>query len=100
VDGDEKANKPLINKFNVKGFPTIKIIRNKGSVEQEYKGPRQSDGIVKYLKTQAGPASIEIKSEEDAKNLIDDKSISIVSSDFYSLFIFTLFSLFSFDILC
>lgn len=88
VDGSEKTNKPLVDKFNVKGFPTIKILRNKGAAEQEYKGPRQSDGIVKYLKTQAGPASVEIKSEEDAKSLIDDKSVSIVSSDFIHLFIF------------
>ncbi|KAJ3700335.1 hypothetical protein LUZ61_004040 [Rhynchospora tenuis] len=78
VDGSDKMNKPLVDKFNVKGFPTIKIIKSKGEVEQEYKGPRQSDGIVKYLKTQAGPASIEIKSEEDAKSLVDDKSITIV----------------------
>ncbi|KAJ4790340.1 Protein disulfide-isomerase [Rhynchospora pubera] len=78
VDGSDKTNKPLTDKFNVKGFPTIKIIKSKGEVEQEYKGPRQSDGIVKYLKTQAGPASIEIKSAEDAKSLVDDKSISIV----------------------
>ncbi|KAF3337745.1 protein disulfide-isomerase-like protein [Carex littledalei] len=78
VDGNEKTNKPLTDKFNVKGYPTLIIIRNKGEVQQEYTGPRQSDGIVKYLKTQAGPASFEIKSEEDAKSVVDDKSISIV----------------------
>jgi protein disulfide-isomerase A1 len=78
VDGNEKTNKPLVDKFNIKGYPTLKILRNKGEVEQEFTGPRQSDGIVKYLKTQAGPSSFEIKSEEDAKSVVDDKSVSIV----------------------
>lgn len=99
VDGNEKTNKPLTDKFNIKGYPTLIIIRNKGEVQQEYTGPRQSDGIVKYLKTQAGPASFEIKSEEDAKSVVDDKSVSIVSSDLVYLFmyIFTILSFITFS---
>ena len=54
-------------------------MRNGGKNIQEYKGPRQADGIVEYLKKQSGPASAEIKSAEDGSNLIDDKKIVIVS---------------------
>ncbi|PWZ30430.1 Protein disulfide-isomerase [Zea mays] len=62
----------------VQGFPTIKIFRDQGKNIQEYKGPREADGIVHYLKKQVGPASKEIKSLEDAAALIDDKKIYIV----------------------
>ncbi|XP_008665914.1 protein disulfide-isomerase [Zea mays] len=65
-------------KYEVQGFPTIKIFRDQGKNIQEYKGPREADGIVHYLKKQVGPASKEIKSPEDAAALIDDKKIYIV----------------------
>ena len=47
---------------------------------QESNGPRDADGIVEYLKKQVGPASVEIKSVEDATNLIGDKGVVIVST--------------------
>jgi protein disulfide-isomerase A1 len=78
VDANEEANKQLATEFEVQGFPTIKILRNGGKQAQEYKGPREADGIVDYLKKQSGPASAEIKSVEDASRLIDDKKIFIV----------------------
>jgi protein disulfide-isomerase A1 len=78
VDANEEVNKPLATEFEVQGFPTIKILRNGGKQAQEYKGPREADGIVDYLKKQSGPASAEIKSVEDASRLIDDKKIFIV----------------------
>ncbi|XP_043721296.1 protein disulfide-isomerase-like [Telopea speciosissima] len=78
VDANEEANKGLATEFEIRGFPTIKILRNGGKNVQDFKGPRDADGIVTYLKKQAGPASAEIKSVEDAGNLIDDKKIFIV----------------------
>ena len=80
VDANEEANKDLANEYEVKGYPSLKILRNGGKNIQEYKGPRQADGIVEYLKKQSGPASAEIKSAEDASNIIDDKKIVVVSS--------------------
>ncbi|XVF36934.1 hypothetical protein REPUB_Repub19eG0101800 [Reevesia pubescens] len=78
VDANEEANKDLANQYEVKGYPTLKILRNGGKNAQEYQGPREADGIVDYLKKQSGPASAEIKSAEDASNLIDDKKIVVV----------------------
>ncbi|XP_073013007.1 protein disulfide isomerase-like 1-1 [Typha latifolia] len=78
VDANEEKNKELATRFEVQGFPTIKILRNQGNSVQEYKGPREADGIVDYLKKQVGPASAEIKTTEDASNLIGDNSIFIV----------------------
>nr|KJB16308.1 hypothetical protein B456_002G222600 [Gossypium raimondii] len=78
VDADDEANKDLASQYDVKGYPTLQILRNGGKNVQEYKGPREADGIVEYLKKQSGPASVEIKLTEDASNLIDDKKIVIV----------------------
>lgn len=79
VDANEEANKEIANQYEVRGYPTLKILRNGGKNVQEYKGPREAEGIVEYLKKQSGPASAEIKSAEDASNLIGDKKIVIVS---------------------
>ncbi|XP_062197266.1 protein disulfide isomerase-like 1-1 [Phragmites australis] len=78
VDANEDKNRPLATKYEIQGFPTLKIFRNQGKNIQEYKGPREAEGIVEYLKKQVGPASKEIKSPEDATTLIDDKKIYIV----------------------
>ncbi|KAI3746780.1 hypothetical protein L6452_09220 [Arctium lappa] len=78
VDANAEENKELAEKFEIQGFPTIKILRNGGENIQEYKGPREANGIVTYLKKQVGPASNEIKTAEDADGLIDDKKIFIV----------------------
>uniref|UniRef100_A0A7N0TUS9 Protein disulfide-isomerase n=1 Tax=Kalanchoe fedtschenkoi TaxID=63787 RepID=A0A7N0TUS9_KALFE len=78
VNAVEESNKALGEKFEIQGFPTIKILRNGGKISQEYKGPRDADGIVAYLIKQLGPASVEIKSADDAKNLIGDKKVAIV----------------------
>ncbi|PKI66876.1 hypothetical protein CRG98_012742 [Punica granatum] len=78
VDANEEANRELATEHEVKGFPTLKIFRKGGKAVQEYKGPREAEGIVSYLKKQSGPASAEIKSVDDASNLIGEKSIVVV----------------------
>ncbi|KAF8405710.1 hypothetical protein HHK36_007787 [Tetracentron sinense] len=78
VDASDEVNKELATGFEINGFPTLMILRNGGKNVQEYKGPRDADGIVEFLKKQVGPASAEIKSVEDAGNLIDENKIFVV----------------------
>ncbi|KAG5525078.1 hypothetical protein RHGRI_031680 [Rhododendron griersonianum] len=78
VDANEEKNKGLASEFDISGFPTIKILRNGGKDIQDYKGPRDAEGIVAFLKKQSGPASREIKSVEDVTALVDDKKIVVV----------------------
>ncbi|KAF5735501.1 protein disulfide isomerase [Tripterygium wilfordii] len=78
IDASDEANRKIGTQHEIQGFPTLKIFRNGGKGVQEYKGPREADGIVDYLKKQSGPASAEIKSTEDANKLITDKNIVIV----------------------
>ncbi|KAL6512010.1 Thioredoxin-like domain [Orobanche gracilis] len=78
VNANDDQNKVIASEFEIKGYPMLKILRNGGSVVQEYKGPRDTDGIVTYLKKQSGPASSEIKFPEDASSIIDDNKILVV----------------------
>lgn len=88
IDASDEANRGLATQYQLKGFPTIKIFRDGGKNIQEYNGPREADGIVTYIKKQSGPASPEIKSKEDAANVIDEKKIIVVSTVcFYHLLI-------------
>ncbi|KAH7680787.1 Protein disulfide-isomerase protein [Dioscorea alata] len=77
VDANEEANRDLATKYDVKGYPTLKIIRNEGQSIEDFKGPRDAEGIVEYLKKQVGPASSEIKSSDDAISLLDGKKVVI-----------------------
>lgn len=78
VDASEEVNRGLASEYGVQGFPTLKILRNGGKTVQEYKGPRDADGIVAYLKKQSGPASLEVKTVEDASGFTSEKKIVIV----------------------
>lgn len=78
VDANDENNKDLANEYDIKSFPTLKIIKDGGKTIQNYKGPRVAEGIVAYMKKQTGPASIEIKSVEDGTTLIEGDKIVIV----------------------
>ena len=79
VDANEEKNKDLASQYDVKGFPTINILRNRGNNVQEYKGPREADGIVDYLKKQSGPASTEIKFADEPTAFVGENKVAIVS---------------------
>jgi protein disulfide-isomerase A1 len=79
VDAADDANKPLAEKFEVQGFPTIKIFRGHKETAEEYEGPRETAGIVTFLKKQFGPACSEITTAAEAtKATTPSEEISIV----------------------
>ncbi|KAK7880688.1 hypothetical protein WMY93_032686 [Mugilogobius chulae] len=51
---------------------------NNGEETGPYDGPRTSDGIVSFLKKQAGPASVELKSAEDLDKFTSDQDASVI----------------------
>merc|ERR1711887_174926 len=53
---DCPANNDLCSKHGVSGYPTLKIFKN-GEVSSDYNGPRDADGIAKYMRSKAGPSS-------------------------------------------
>lgn len=65
------------SKYNVNGYPTLKIFKD-GQVSSEYNGPRDADGIVKYMKSKAGPISKELANKQDLDKFISNTEHSIV----------------------
>eukprot|EP00898_Chlorokybus_atmophyticus_P001485 jgi/Chlat1/2337/Chrsp17S02613 len=76
VDADNEKNKPLAQKFGIRGFPTIKTFFNGKS--KDYEGPRESEGIINYFKKLVGPASKEINSAEQSQELIDSGDVVVI----------------------
>ncbi|XP_013880516.1 protein disulfide-isomerase A3 [Austrofundulus limnaeus] len=74
---DCTANSNVCSKYGVSGYPTLKIFRD-GEESGPYDGPRSADGIVSFLKKQAGPASVELKTEADFEKFIADKDASVI----------------------
>lgn len=73
-----EAGKETCNKNSVNGYPTLKIFRN-GEFSQEYNGPREASGIVKYMRAQVGPSSKEIKTVEELEKFLKaENDVSVV----------------------
>ncbi|GAB2212977.1 hypothetical protein Droror1_Dr00020986 [Drosera rotundifolia] len=83
VDASKKSNKKLASSYNVGNLednPAVKILRKVGKTKtvHDYKGPQKADEIVSYLKKQAGPASVKIKSAKDASAVFSEDNIVVV----------------------
>jgi len=73
-----EGGKETCNKHGVSGYPTLKIFRN-GDVSQEYGGPREAPGIVKYMKAQVGPSSKDLTTLADFEKFLGvEKDVSVV----------------------
>ncbi|XP_076846743.1 protein disulfide isomerase family A, member 7 [Brachyhypopomus gauderio] len=77
VKVDCTANSETCEQFGVSGYPTLKILRN-GEEASSYDGPRTADGIVSYMKKQAGPSSLPLQSEAELDSFINSFEASIV----------------------
>jgi protein disulfide isomerase family A protein 3 len=58
----------VCGKYGVSGYPTLKIFKS-GEMASDYNGPRESDGIVKYMRTKAGPTARELLTIADAEKV-------------------------------
>ncbi|XP_048367529.1 protein disulfide-isomerase A4 [Sphaerodactylus townsendi] len=67
---DATAETDLAKKFDVSGYPTLKIFR-KGK-PFDYNGPREKYGIVDYMIEQAGPPSKQIQAIKQVQEFIKD----------------------------
>jgi len=54
IDATEEPE--IANKYHVRGYPSLKMFRGDPNAPVDYEGPRESAGIVQFLKKQVGPA--------------------------------------------
>lgn len=69
--------KDMCSRHGVSGYPTLKAFK-RGEKAFDYEGPRDADGIVKYMKGKAGPSSKELQTVADAEKFLSNSGHSIV----------------------
>ncbi|WAR00552.1 PDIA3-like protein [Mya arenaria] len=74
---DCTENTEICGKHGVSGYPTLKIFRN-GEFSEDYNGAREADGIVKTMRSKAGPASKELKTVADAEKFVASSEYGII----------------------
>merc|ERR1712142_1095028 len=74
VDATEES--ALAEKFEVRGYPTLKFFKN--GKPTEYSGGRTADTIVSWLEKKTGPPAKALASLEEAKAFLDGKSVGII----------------------
>ncbi|XP_059899852.1 protein disulfide isomerase family A, member 8 [Gadus macrocephalus] len=74
---DCTANPDTCKGFGASAYPLLKVFRN-GVDAGSYTGPRTADGIVQYMRTQTGPDSVPLRTEEDLQAFVNNYDPSIV----------------------
>ncbi|XP_028819306.1 protein disulfide-isomerase A3-like isoform X2 [Denticeps clupeoides] len=74
---DCTSNAQTCGRFGVTGYPTLKIFRS-GEESSSYDGPRSSDGIVNYMRKNAGPNSYLLKTQENIDSFASNSDASVV----------------------
>lgn len=76
VDATEETS--LAERYEVRGYPTLKFFRNGKPVE--YNGGRNSDDILKWLKKKTGPAAQTLTTSEEATTYKSSANVVIVGA--------------------
>ena len=71
-----EAGKDTCGRFEVRGYPTLKIFKS-GEMSSDYNGPREAAGITKFMMSQVGPASKEIKTVAEAEAMLTKDDVVI-----------------------
>jgi len=74
VDATEQGK--LAEKFEVRGYPTLKFFRN--GKPMEYSGGRTADTIVSWLEKKTGPPALALADVEAAKKFVADNKVAVV----------------------
>lgn len=77
VDCTDDDGKSICSKYGVNGYPTLKVFKN-GEFGFDYNGPRESEGIVKYMNSKVGPASKQFTEREKLEAALDKATGTVV----------------------
>jgi len=75
VDADAEQNRPLAQKFEIRGFPTLKLFRD--GVASDYQGERTSAALVAFMRKQAAPVVSQVN-EEDIETFSKSDKVVVV----------------------
>ena len=74
VDATQEGS--LAEKFEVRGYPTLKFFRN--GKPMEYNGGRTADTIISWVEKKTGPAAVTLADVDAAKKFIEDNEIAVL----------------------
>merc|ERR1739847_232275 len=74
VDATEEG--PLAEKFEVRGYPTLKFFKN--GKPMEYNGGRTAETIITWVEKKTGPAAVTLADVDAAKKFVEDNEIAVV----------------------
>merc|ERR1711972_348340 len=74
VDATEES--ALAEKFEVRGYPTLKFFKNGKALE--YGGGRTADTIVNWVEKKTGPPAKALAGAEEAKAFIEGKTVAVI----------------------
>uniref|UniRef100_A0A7S1KQ37 Protein disulfide-isomerase n=1 Tax=Percolomonas cosmopolitus TaxID=63605 RepID=A0A7S1KQ37_9EUKA len=77
ADLDCEKNNEICTRFQVPGFPTLKLFKN-GEPFKDYEEGRQAEDIVNYLKRKTGPPAVALARDAVEKFLKEHSSISTI----------------------
>ena len=75
---DATIEQDLAQKFDVKGYPTIKFFSD--GTTFEYTGGRTQDDIISWLKKKTGPAAEELKTVDDLNKLKEANDVVVIGA--------------------
>jgi protein disulfide-isomerase A1 len=85
---DATIEQDLAQKFEVKGYPTIKFFSD--GTTFEYTGGRAQDDIVNWLKKKTGPAAEELKTVDDLNKLKEANDVVVIGAFKVDYFIYSI----------
>merc|ERR1712152_27039 len=74
VDATEEPK--LAEKFEVRGYPTLKFFKN--GKPMEYGGGRTAETIVSWVEKKTGPPAKTLANAEEAKAFVDGKTVAVI----------------------
>lgn len=74
VDATEETE--LAERFSVKGYPTIKLLRE-GKPALDYTAGRLSTDIITWIKKKTGPPALKVETVEQAKSIINGNDVVV-----------------------
>jgi len=74
---DATVESALGARFDVRGYPTLKVFRH--GTAAEYKGPRDAPGIISYMLKQSGASAKPLATVDEVKAFINkDRDVSVI----------------------
>jgi len=73
---DATIHKKWAEKFEVRGFPTLKFFKN--GAPQEYSGGRTADTIIEWVEKKSGPAARDLATKEAAVAFVEANKVVVI----------------------